>query len=316
MALDQGEAQVGTVDKALGVLRLFSAEEPQWTVEAAAQRLGLPTSTAYRYFRSLTEVGLIADFAAGRYVIGPAIIEQDRLARRTDPLIVAARASMDELARISPADNVVLLSRIYRRRVMCVDQRSRGHHHMALSFERGRPMPLFRSSVSKVILANLPARTLARIFAEDQVAIAEAGLGTTLEELRRNLRDIRRAGFFISHGEVDPGVVGITAPIIAPDGDVFASIALVIPEADRNAPDPESLVSLVMNAGAAVSTELRRLSQQDGDNGAIRFPHRHHAEAPRTPRLFLTPQDGETRVSAAEPVRGRGQVRKKAAGSS
>jgi DNA-binding IclR family transcriptional regulator len=251
---------VGTVDKALGLLRLFSTEEPLWTVEGAAQRLGMPTSTTYRFFRSLTEAGLIADFAAGRYVIGPAIIELDRVARRTDPLIVAARGPMDELARISPADNIVLLSRIYRRRVMCVDQRSRGDHHMALSFERGRPMPLFRSSVSKVILANLSARTLARIFESDHEAVSAAGLGSTLREFRRKLREIRRAGFFISHGEVDPGVVGISAPVQAPGGDVFASISLVILEGSADAPEPESLAELVIEAGASISAELRRVS--------------------------------------------------------
>lgn len=270
---------MGTVDKVLRVLRLFSAEDPQWTVESAALNLGIPSSTAYRYFRSLTEFGLIADFAGGRYVIGPATIEQDRLARRTDPLVLAARAPMDELASVSHSDNIVLLSRIYGRRVMCVDQRSTGHHHMALSFERGRPMPLFRSSVSKVILANLSPRTLARIHQEDQEEIERAGLGKTLKEFRRYLRDIRRDGFFISHGEVDAGVVGIAAPVMAPGGDVLASIALVLPEGSADQSGIDALIPRVIQAAALISTSLRHLSIGPQAGGAFAMSSQDRAGA-------------------------------------
>ena len=249
---------MGTVDKAMGVLGLFTVEEPQWSVEDAALRLGIPASSAYRYFRGLADFGLIADFAGGRYVVGPAIIELDRLARRTDPLIAAASAPMDELALVPHNEKVVLLSRLYGRRVMCVDQRSTGHHKMTVSFERGRPMSLYRSSVSKVILANLPARTLARVHHEDASEIAVAGLGETADEFRRNLRAIRRQRFFISYGEVDAGVVGIAAPIMSPGGDVFASLALVLPAGSTHKAEVDALVSRVRDAAASVTENLRR----------------------------------------------------------
>jgi len=245
------------VDKALSVLDLFTTEEPQWTVEAAAERLGVPSSTAYRYFRSLTGAGLISDFAAGRYVIGPAIIELDRVAWRTDPLIVAAQLPMDELAQSASENNVILLSRLFRKCVMCVDQRSSGNHAMALSFERGRPMPLFRSSVSKVILANLPSRTLGRLFKDDRSAITDAGLRASVSEFRSKLREIRRAGFYISYGEVDPGVIGISAPINSPDGEVFASLSLVIPDIATRTADPAASVASVRVAATSISQALK-----------------------------------------------------------
>lgn len=252
---------MGTIDKVLSLLGLFTPDEPQWTVEAAASRIGVPTSTTYRYFRSLADAGLIVDFAAGRYVIGPAIVELDRMARNADPLINAADAAMDRLSRRGPERNVVILGRIFRRRVMCVDQRRRGNHPMTLSYERGRPMPLYRGSVSKIILAYLPSRTLARHFKDDHQEIAEAGLGNDLKTFRQNLRAIRRTGACISMGEVDRGVIGISAPVTAPDGDVFASLSLVIPDEPENSRHLASWAEHVIEGAEKTSNALRAASE-------------------------------------------------------
>ena len=246
--------RVQTTDKALAVLRLFTEEEPQWSVEEAAERLGVPASTAYRYFRSLAGAGLIAAFGAGRYVIGPGVIELDRMARRTDPLILASQEAMDELSANAPADHIVLLSRLYRRQVMCVDQREHGRHFMDVSYERGRPMPLYRGSVSKVILANLSARTLSRYFSDDFDEIKAAGLPTELQAFRKGLRQIRREGFCVSRGEVDPGVIGVSAPILSSDEEALASVSLVLPDTPENAKQPSLFAAPVMEAASKICT--------------------------------------------------------------
>lgn len=254
------KSRIATTDKALAVLRLFSLAEPQWTVEAMAGRLAVPTSTAYRYCRSLAEMGLIVAISAGHYAIGPAVIELDRLARRTDPLLLAAQIPIDELSRRAPENHFVLLSRLYRRQVMCVDQRQRGQYLMDLSYERGRPMPLYRGSVSKVILAHLPARTLNRCFVDDFTQIADSGLGTDLETFRLRLKEIRRAGFAVTRGEVDPGVMGISAPVFFPDGDVMASVSLVLPDSSL---DPTEFAPIVVHAAQAVSAVLRNADNDE-----------------------------------------------------
>lgn len=251
---------MGTVDKALGLLGLFSIEEPQWTVEAAASRTGIPTSTAYRYFRSLNEAGLITDFSAGRYVIGPAVIHLDRVARGTDPLVLAAQDAMDNLIKRGPDRSVVILARIFDRRVMCVDQRRKGYHPLTISYERGRPMPLYRGSVSKIILAHLSPRLIVRCFHDDRIDIEEAGLGSDLKSFRRNLRLIRRAGYSVTHGEVDKGVIGIAAPILSPNGDVFACLSLVVAEETTPEGSIEKLVALVRKEALAVTASLGLMS--------------------------------------------------------
>jgi DNA-binding IclR family transcriptional regulator len=52
-----------------------------------------------------------------------------------------------------------------------------------------------------------------------------------LDEFRRALGALRRAGICITHGEVDPGRTGIGAPIVDRDGAVLGSLSLALPSA-------------------------------------------------------------------------------------
>lgn len=220
-----------TVDRALGILRLFSVETPEWTVDGAARKLGLSQSTAYQYFRSLVDAGLLSTYRPGVYVIGPGVIELDRQTRRTDPLIQAAHDEMDGLsAQFGGDDDVVLLCRLYKLTVMCVDERAPITSLRTVSYERGRPMPLDRGAASKVILAHLPPRVLRRYYDQHH----DDGTDQAWATFRRELRMIRRAEICITHGELDEGRVGVSAPIFGSEGDVVGSIGLVLSESSPN----------------------------------------------------------------------------------
>lgn len=206
-----------TSDRLLMVLDLFDLEKSDWSVEEAAKALALATSTTYRYFASLTASGLLAPFAAGRYILGPTIIRYDRLLRLTDPLISAAQPEMQRIAQIEPKKTVVFLCRLLGTRVMCVAQASHGNPAFAVGYERGRLMPLFRGSASKAILAQLPPRQLRVLYGRDPASFADAGLGATWDSARDALRQIRVDGFVVSNGEIDSGMRGVSVPL-APEG--------------------------------------------------------------------------------------------------
>ncbi len=112
-----------TSDRTITLLRLFTVDRPQWTVEEAALEIGMTISTAYRYFRSLSEHGFICSYATGKYVLGPAFMQYDRQIRMLDPLLIAAGPVMDDLARKLPPSTVLLLCKLYDMEVMCIDQR-------------------------------------------------------------------------------------------------------------------------------------------------------------------------------------------------
>ena len=247
-----------TIDRALGVLRLFAGRQSGWTVEAAARELGLKQSTAYQYFRSLVDSGLLSTYRTGLYVIGPAIIELDRQAREHDPLILAARDEMDAMDEsLEGSDDVVLLCRLYKLTVMCVDQRAPTSPERTVSYERGRPMPLERGAASKVILSHLAPRVLRRYYDQTHAD----GLGPTWDEFRKPLRAIRRARLSITRGELDEGRIGISTAVFDAEGDVVGSIGLVVSEPPSGgghiSPD---LAARIVEAGERVSARLKASS--------------------------------------------------------
>src|SRR5215469_9247509 len=225
----------GSGDRLLGVLALFTADIPQWTVEAAAEVLGVSVPTTYRYFKKLTKAGLISPVSGAGYTLGPAIIQMDRQIQISDPMLNAARGVMISLAREAGDGATILLCRLFHDRVMCVHQIMGRGPQAPVSYERGRLMPLLRGATSKIILAHLRSRTLKALFAREAAEIAAAGLGASWEEFRRGLAAIRRAGVCVSHGEIDAGRVGIAAPVFDRERTVLGSLSVALGEAHADA---------------------------------------------------------------------------------
>lgn len=210
-----------TADRVLGILSLFSGDRWRWTVEDAAVELGVPTSTAYRYFKSLAQAELLSSYVAGHYMLGPAICALDRQMRLHDPFITAAREEMKRLISEYP-DTIVLLTRLYKNTVMCVHRE--GDALAAQGYERGRPMPLDRGAASKVILAHLPAKQVR--------SVATSGTNETAPfdegEMREELRKIKAQGFSITYGEIDKGAVGISVPVFRDASALEGSLSFVL----------------------------------------------------------------------------------------
>ena len=222
-------------DRTLGVLKLFTLDKPAWTVADVATMLDVSVSTAYRHVAALTEAGLLATAVDGRYVLGPAIVQYDRQIQLTDPLLRAAKPTMVDIARFAPAGSVVLLCRIFQEIVLCVHQATEAEGRPQLSYERGRPMPLFRGATSKIILAYLPPRDLRRLYETRRTEIAEAGLGGDWQDFRDAMAAMRRAGHAVTHAELDPGYIGIAVPILGGQRRVLGSLSYVIPAAEHRA---------------------------------------------------------------------------------
>jgi DNA-binding IclR family transcriptional regulator len=245
-----------SADRLLGILELFSIDKPIWTVEEAAQKIGVSISTTYRYFNALTRSGLISPVRTGSYTLGPAIIEYDRQIQLSDPMLQAARPVMIELLEFDPEGSIVLMSRLYHSRVMCVEQmRGRGPQK-PVAYERGRPMPMFRGATSKIILAHLPGRRLRQLFQLHAKEIAEAGLGRDFEQFKAEMARLRRAGACITGSELDSGRVGVAAPIFDPDKAIQGSLSFVLPDDRADERHLNRLAALTQIAARDIETAM------------------------------------------------------------
>ena len=241
-------------DRLLAVLALFTVERPEWTVDAAANGLAVSATTAYRYFNRLTKAGLISPVSGASYALGPAIIQMDRQIQICDPMLNAARTVMGDLIQYAAEGSIVLLCRLFHDRVMCVHQVIGRGPQMPVSYERGRLMPLYRGATAKIILAHLPPRALKSLYAHDAGEIAAAALGDDWDEFRGRLAGLRRDGVAVSMGEIDPGRVGIAAPIFDRDRAVLGSLSFVLPAARAD----EKLIGRLAPLTGAGAREIER----------------------------------------------------------
>jgi DNA-binding IclR family transcriptional regulator len=252
---------LNTADRLLSILQLFTPERPEWTIDEAAKELEVSISTAYRYFRSLSKIGLTSSFDNGNYVLGPAIIEFDRQIRSNDPLIKVGRPAMQRLIARSDSSGTALLCRVFRNCVMCVHQESKIQFENPIGYERGRPMPMFRGASSKIIFANLPSRSARWVFSRFPHEIAAVGLGSDWEAVKANLRRIRKAGLHVAWGEVDSDHVGVAAPIFGAQNRVMGSITMVLLQSEATPEQVANVSALVQAAGREICAGLVLLSQ-------------------------------------------------------
>jgi DNA-binding IclR family transcriptional regulator len=103
-------------------------------------------------------------------------------------------------------------------------------------------------------LAHLPARTLKTLFAHDADDVRQAGLGNGLDEFRRTLAAVRRLGYNISRGEIDPGRLGIAAPIFDRERAILGSLSLALPAARAD----EALIGKLAGLTVAGAREIER----------------------------------------------------------
>ena len=243
----------------LGVMDLFSEDAPVWTVDDIASKLGYTRATAYRYVGELCDAGLLMRVAQGAYSLGPRIIELDRQIRHRDPLLTIGERAMRGL--LAPdRGQVILLCDLFRDKVLCTHQMSNGTD-LALSYTRGRPMPLFRGATAKAILAYLPERRLTRLYLENQTEIAAARLGRTHEEFLASLKAIRREGHVVTHAEVDRSVVGIGVPLFGGERSVIGSLSIVFPKERYPQRQEAQLAADLKRAAETIRAELARLAQ-------------------------------------------------------
>jgi DNA-binding IclR family transcriptional regulator len=243
----------GSLGRMLSVLALYTEDNVAWVPEKAAKVLGASRSTVYRYFKILTDSGLLVPQARGSYTLGPAILKMDRLIRRYDPLIQVSHAIMQDIVMRTGA--LIMIARLYRDTVICIHQEFNSPG-LEVAYERGRPMPLFRGATSKVILAHLPSGRMHRLYTSNMAEVSRARMGNTWDKFRAGMRRIRKAGFCMTHDEVNKGFTGIAAPIFGRGGEIEASLSLVFSSSTIHKQDFDALTELVKRSARMITAAI------------------------------------------------------------
>jgi DNA-binding IclR family transcriptional regulator len=243
------------LDRSLAMLFALGDADGPVPVAELARRAGVPPSTAYRLVDELEGHGLI-ERDDGGLALGFRLLElarriEDRLA---PSLLEPARAIMRELAHAH--DETVLLTAPAGQLAIGLDA-VEPPRSVRLSFGRWRVAPMHAGASGKVLLAFLPARSADRVLAavDGDVDVDASGRPVDTERLRRELERVRERGVAVTHGELDRGVSGVAAPVLAPGGRPVAGLTLAGPT-ERIGSEAERLSGAVREAARAIERAL------------------------------------------------------------
>ncbi|WP_036567250.1 IclR family transcriptional regulator [Nocardia sp. BMG51109] len=223
---DVGADMSKTLHNGLQILELLARRTEGVTVTEIADTIGVHRTVAHRLVRTLEHHHLCRRDDFKRVFLGLGLVwlaepvEQD--------LRTLARPVLEELADSTQATvHLVVRENDAEVRALMVVEPRRSRMHIA--FQAGQIDPIDRGSAGLAILAACPAVPGER------------------EEVTR----ARRRGYAVSHGELVPSVIGVSAAVPGRASEVIASVGVSLLDA---APEDEE------RFGASVRAAAQRLS--------------------------------------------------------
>ena len=248
-----GDKADSSLARMLGVLDLFTEQRLHWSAEDISQALGVSVPTSYRYVRTLCDAGLLRRGQDAQFTLGPRIVVLDHYIRQADPLLQRSVPFMKELVTQTGFDSVI--SSLHGQQLLDT-HRELGQAPASLSYGRGRPRPLFKGAAAKVILAGLPPATLHKLFDAHTADAAAAGLPGDWPGLRAYYGRIRKAGHYLSSGELESNLAALAAPLHHADGSIAGALSVVTTVQRLAVIDVPKLAQLVMRAASDISARM------------------------------------------------------------
>ena len=210
--------------RAIRLLKLFTAEQPQLRLAELSELAGLNKTTTHRLLQALhSESMLDRDPSSGAYRLGPAVmalgvqaLTSDNLRLKARPLLKGLAAETGETATLEiPVEDTMLI----------LDEIS-GGHRIAAGGNVGTRWAMHATSTGKAIIA-FSENGMARL--GQRLTPLTARTITDPQALEGQLGEIRRRGFAESVDELEDGFTGVGTVVRGSSGEILAAMSICGP---------------------------------------------------------------------------------------
>lgn len=246
-----GAPPIESVDRALQLVSMLR-DERTVTVSQAAERLGVAPSTAHRLLAALVYRGYAVQDRNRSYRAGPELDERDGGAARLGALRLTLRPAL-ELLHDRTGETAELMA-LQGGNVCFVD----GIESIAplrVTARIGDLMPAHCAAGGKVLLAEMSNRDLDELYADGLPPWPTAQV-TELDQLKRQLRTVRRNGYATNLEETEQGVCGIGVPVLDAADHAVASLVVAVPSARFERGDLTRYVEVLRGAAEVAGRAL------------------------------------------------------------
>ncbi|MBU9735048.1 IclR family transcriptional regulator [Diplocloster agilis] len=212
-----------TIGKVLAVLECFSLEQPELTAEQIKEKLGLSTSTLYRYLLSMEEEGyLLKNTVTGRYTLGLHIIELAGIALSQMDLRRHGQIELDQLSlEIGLNTNLGVL---YQGDIFHIAF-SIPHEVDKMYAVLGRRTAAHVTAMGKAVYANMPQEVVRGIITQYGWRPCTKKSITNFQDLFEELKKTNQRGYSLDCEENSVGSWCIGAPVFKSGGEVVGALS-------------------------------------------------------------------------------------------
>ncbi len=247
----------GALVKVDRVLGLLEREGPR-TASEIATGLGIDRSTAYRLAQALWRMGWLRyDTRTKRYRLGMRLWELGARAIADLDVRQIARPYMREVvSRTGESCDLAVLDGSDIVYIEVIE----GTHEVRAATQLGERVPAHAVAMGKALLADLSHEERARILPPTLRRFTPLTAGT-LEEFNARADAVRQAGYAVNLGEHNPEAGGMAVPIRDGNGRTVAAIGINVPAARMTEDNIRRLAPILVEAAAAISSELGHRSR-------------------------------------------------------
>ncbi len=245
---------VQSIERAIAILKSFSADEPELGVGELSRRLDLPKSTVFRLLSALEAGGLVSQNPeTHRYRLGVDLIG---LANNVIGYPNLRHVASPHLRRLAHTlQETVSLSILDRSDAVNVEQFVPPGRLVVRVGWVGRRMPVHAVSAGRVIIAFLPEEEVAQLLNGDLEALTPHTI-TDPQALRAELARIREQGYATAFEELEEGLNALAAPIRDHRSRVIASVSVSGPSSRLTPQRVSEIAPEVIRTAEQISREI------------------------------------------------------------
>ena len=234
--------------------KMAEAGEPL-TLSQVAESMGMTLPTAYRFLYTLQAIDLIekeADRKAYRITpkvlkLGYGVFKSSELWSTAHPCLVRASKETGETFNLAVLEN---------HQILYID-RVKTQSILTINLEIGSKLPAYCTSMGRVLLAGLSPEAAAECLRSSRRHKHTRRTVTDLKELEDILRQVRKNGYAVNHGELAAELYSAAAPVFNRQGVVVAAVNMAANTA-KHGPDylHEVMIPAVVDCAARISSAM------------------------------------------------------------
>ncbi|WP_158509684.1 IclR family transcriptional regulator [Limnochorda pilosa] len=246
------------MERALELLVHLAQARGGLAVTEAHQVTGLHKATAHRLLTTLERCGFaVQDPATRRYRPGYRVLELAAGFLRDSELVEVALPEM-RYVRDKTRETVTLYVREGADRI-CI-QRVESPQSVRQVVSIGERYPLTRGAAGKVLLAFTADEERQRVLQEYMARRTQQAPVHGWEAFIGELDEVRHLSWAISHGERDPQVTAIAAPILSADGEALAALSVSGPATRLAVADTAAIAREVVEVSNHIARRLAMIN--------------------------------------------------------